>query len=140
MEVEHRKVNLKLNISITEETLNALVDYRNRRGLPSLDDAASTLLADNLGKSSSPMWTDSEILALGEGGKKILAALCKSALSPREIAQETGINSGALKAHLAHLTRRYKKLKKEYLHRWNENIDKYEIDPRYSKTISRLLD
>ena len=139
MEMNRKKISLSLNISVTEETLNALMEYRNGRNLPSLDDAASALLADKLGKSPSPMWTDSEILSLHEEGKKILAALCKKPMSPAEIAQEIGIEAGALRAYLAHLTRRYNKLEKEHLHLWNENIEKYEIHPRYSDMIARLL-
>lgn len=139
MELNRKKISLSLNISVTEETLNALLEYRNRRKLPSLDDAASALLADKLGKSPSPMWTDSEILSIHEGGKTILVALYKKSLSPAEIAQETGIEAGVLRAYLAHLTRRYNKLKKEHLHLWNDNIEKYEINPRYSDMIARLL-
>ena len=139
MGMNRKKVNLELTLSITEETLNALMNYRNQRNLPSLDDAASALLADKLGKTSSPLWTDSEILGFHDGGKKILAALCKEPMSPKEISRETGIMGDALRAHLAHLTRRYKKLKKEYLHLRNENIGKYEVNPKYLETISRLL-
>ena len=139
MGMNRKKVNLELTISITEETLDALMDYRNHRDLPSLDDAASALLADKLGKSLSPLWTDSEILGLHDGGKRVLAALCKEPMSPKEISQETGIAGDALRAHLAHLTRRYNKLKKEHLHIWNEDIEKYEVNPRYLETISRLL-
>jgi len=139
MEIRSKKISLKVDVSMAEETLSELMAYRNNRGFPTLDDAISEILASKLGKSSSPMWTDSEILAVHEGGRAILKALCRKAMSPAEIAQEAGMGEGELRAHLAHLSRRYKKLKKEPLHEWNENIEKYEISSKYLDMLSRLL-
>jgi hypothetical protein len=139
METKPKKINVKVEVSMTEETLNALMTFRNSRGFPSLDETVSELIASKLGKSSTPMWTDSEILAIHEGGKAILKVLCGKAMSPAEIAQETGMGKGELRAHLAHLSRRYKKFTKEPLHVWNENIEKYEANPKYIEMLSRLL-
>lgn len=139
MESKPKKISIRVEVSMTEETLSALMTYRDKRGFPGLDEAISELLASNLGQSSSPMWTDSEVLAIHEGGKRILKALCSKAMSPAEIVQETGMREGELRAHLAHLSRRYKKLMKEPLHIWNESIEKYEINPKYLVMLSRLL-
>jgi hypothetical protein len=139
METKPKKISLKVEVSMTEETLSALMTYRDSRGFPSLDEAISELVASKLGKSSSPIWTDSEILAIPEGGRTVLKILCKKAMSPAEIVQEAGVGEGELRAYLAHLSRRYKKLKKEPLHIWNESIGKYEANPKYIDMLSRLL-
>lgn len=139
METRPKKINVKVEVSMTEETLTDLVAYRNTRGFPNLDEAISELVASKLGKSSSPMWTDSEILTIPEGGRTVLKVLCRKAMSPSEIAQEAGMDEGKLRAYLAHLSRRYKKLQKEPLHVWNESIEKYEANPRYIDMLSKLL-
>lgn len=139
METKPKKIIVKVEVSMTEETLGALITYRDSRGFPSLDETISELVARKLGKSSSPMWTDLEILAIPEGGRTVLKVLCKKAMSPSEIAQEASIGEGKLRAYLAHLSRRYKKLQKEPLNIWNQSIEKYEVNPKYIDMLSRLL-
>jgi hypothetical protein len=82
---------------------------------------------------------DRALMARAHGGRKILRALGKKPMPPSEISSSLGTSDGELRAYLAHLTRRYMKLKKEALHQWNENIQKYEINPKYSRMIQRLL-
>jgi hypothetical protein len=139
MENKLKKMIAKVELSMTEETLHDLMAYRDRRGFPSIDEAVSEIIASKLGKTSSPMWTDSEILAIPEGSRAVLGALCKKSMDPAEITQETGISEGKLRAFLAHLSRRYKKFQKEPLHIWNESIQKYEVNPKYIDMLSKLL-
>jgi hypothetical protein len=139
METKPKKIIAKVELSMTEETLNDLMAYRKTRGFPSIDEAISAMIADNLGNTSSPMWNDSEVLAIPEGSRTVLGTLCKKAMAPAEIVQETGISDGKLRAYLAHLSRRYTKLQKEPLHLWNESIGKYEVNPKYIDMLSRLL-
>lgn len=139
MQTSPKKMIAKVELHMTEETLNDLMAYRNSRGFLSIDEAISEIVASKLGKTSSPMWTDSEVLAIPDGGRTVLGALCKKAMSPAEITQETGIDEFKLRAYLAHLSRRYKKLQKDPLNVWNESIEKYEVNPKYIAMLSRLL-
>ena len=139
--VEPKKVKIEAVVSLTEQILDSLVAYRNTRGFLSLDEAISAIVTDHLGTSSTPLWKDAEILNMPEAEKQIIKAVFQSgSMTPSEIVNKTGISDTSLRGHLAQVTRRYRRLKKEPLIKFNKATGKYEPDPRYREMILRLLE
>jgi hypothetical protein len=137
---EEKKVKINVTVSLTEETLEVLFNYRKTRGFPSFDEAISTIISDSLGSSSTPMWTDTEIISMPDAERQIIKTIfVNGSMSFNEIANKTGINDDSLRGHMAQITRRYRSLKKEPLIKFNETTGKYEPESRYREMILRLL-